>query len=147
MLAADERQHFNIDAGTLDQVLSRFGVQAGISMAGRATLTAGKSSQGLTGDFTTEAALTKLLEGTRLSYQRLPDGSYELYLGGTALALPTQKVIGEDPRKQQVYAAPRSSVYISGEDMQRFGVISAGDLLKGQPGVQVGDSRNGGGWM
>ncbi|TYK60380.1 TonB-dependent receptor [Pseudomonas synxantha] len=145
VLAADERQHFHIDAGTLDQVLSRFGVQAGISMAGRATLTAGKSSQGLTGDFTTEAALTRLLEGTRLSYQRLADGSYELYPGGTALALPTQKVTGEDPQKQQVYSAPRSSVYISGEDMQRFGVISAGDLLKGQPGVQVGDSRNGGG--
>jgi len=28
VLAADERQHFNIDAGTLDQVLSRFGVRA-----------------------------------------------------------------------------------------------------------------------
>lgn len=143
--AADERQHFNIDAGTLDQVLSRFGVQAGISMAGLAELTAGKTSNGLNGDFTTEAALTRLLDGTRLSYQRRADGSYELYKPRSALALPTQKVTGESLEREEVYSAPRSSVYISSEEMQRFGVISSGDILKGQPGVQVGDSRNGGG--
>ena len=145
VFAADERQHFNIDAGPLDQVLSRFGVQARISMAGSSTLTAGKSSKGLQGDFSTEAGLTRLLSGTGLSYQRRVDGSVELFQGGGAVVLPSQKVTGEDPAIEEVYLAPRSSVYISSEDMQRFGVISVGDVLKGQPGVQVGDSRNGGG--
>lgn len=32
--AQTERQTYNIEAGPLDQALSRFGVQAGINMAG-----------------------------------------------------------------------------------------------------------------
>ena len=138
VFAADERQHFNIDAGPLDQALSRFGVQARISMAGSSTLTAGKNSKGLQGDFSTEAGLTRLLAGTGLSYQRRVDGSVELFQGGGGVVLPAQKVTGEDPAIEQVYSAPRSTVYISSEDMQRFGVVSVGDVLKGQPGVQVG---------
>ncbi|CAI9003958.1 hemoglobin/transferrin/lactoferrin receptor protein [Pseudomonas chlororaphis] len=145
VFAAGERQHYSIDAGPLDQALSRFGVQAGINMAGSATLTEGKRSQGLQGDFSTEAGLARLLAGTGLGYQRQVDGSFELYRAGGEMVLPSQKVVGEDLEQKEVYSAPRSSLYISGEDMQRFGVISVGDLLKGQPGVQVGDSRNGGG--
>lgn len=145
--AAAERQHYSIEAGPLDQVLSRFGAEAGISMAGSALLTAGKSSPGLHGDFNPEAGLTQLLSGTGLSYQRQADGGYALRVGQGqgAVVLPAQQVKGENPEQAEVYRAPRSSVYISGEDMQRFGVVSVGDVLKGQPGVQVGDSRNGGG--
>ncbi|WP_025127919.1 TonB-dependent receptor [Pseudomonas sp. PH1b] len=145
VFAAAAAQHFSIDAGPLDQTLSRFGVLAGISMAGNASLTAGKSSQGLHGDFSPEAGLARLLLGTGLTFQRQADGSYLLRQGLEAVALPIQKVKGENLEQEDVYRAPRSSVYISGEDMQRFGVVSVGDVLKGQPGVQVGDSRNGGG--
>ena len=35
-------------------------------------------------------------------------------------------------------------MYLSSEDIDRFGRVSVGDLLQGIPGVQVGDSRNGG---
>lgn len=142
--AAQERQ-YQIDAGPLDQVLARFGVQAGISMAGNALLTIGKTSQGLHGEFTAEGGLAQLLAGTGLSYQRQPDGSYALRPRQESVALPVQKIKGENPHQEEVYRAPRSSVYISGEDLQRFGPISVGDMLKGQPGVQLGDTRNGGG--
>lgn len=144
VFAAGERP-YRIAAGPLDQVLSRFGTEAGISMAGSSLLTAGRSSQGLQGDFNTEAGLTQLLSGTGLDYQREADGGYVLRLRQEGVLLPTQQVTGEHLEEAQVYRAPRSSVYISGEDMQRFGVVSVGDMLKGQPGVQVGDSRNGGG--
>lgn len=144
VFAAGERP-YNIGAGPLDQVLSRFGTQAGISMAGNSLLTAGRNSQGLQGDFNTDAGLTQLLSGTGLDYQRQADGSYVLHVRREAVLLPTQQVMGEDVDATQVYREPRSSVYISGEEMQRFGVVSVGDVLKGQPGVQVGDSRNGGG--
>ena len=39
VFAAQERLYYDIDAGPLDQALSRFGVQAGISLAGSSTLT------------------------------------------------------------------------------------------------------------
>ncbi len=144
VFAAGERP-YSISAGPLDKVLSSFGAEAGISMAGSSLITAGKTSQGLQGDFNTEAGLTQLLSGTGLGYQRQADGGYVLRPRQQAISLPTQKVIGENFDEEEVYPAPRSSVYISGEDMQRFGVVSVGDVLKGQPGVQVGDSRNGGG--
>ncbi|WZB74840.1 TonB-dependent receptor plug domain-containing protein [Achromobacter insuavis] len=48
-------------------------------------------------------------------------------------------LVGKD-----VYSAPHSSVYLSSQDLDRYGRVSAGDLLRGVPGVQVGDSRNGG---
>lgn len=144
VLAAGERP-YSISAGPLDQVLSRFGAEAGISMAGSSLLTAGRKSQGLEGEFNTENGLAQVLSGTGLDYQRQADGGYVLRLRREAVQLPTQKVTGENLDEEEVYRAPRSSVYISGEDMQRFGAVSVGDVLKGQPGVQVGDSRNGGG--
>ncbi|MGU9825908.1 TonB-dependent receptor domain-containing protein [Pseudomonas sp. LF242] len=144
VFAAGERP-YRISAGPLDQVLSRFGAEAGISMAGSALLTADKTSHGLQGEYNIESGLTQLLSGTGLGYQRQADGGYVLRAHQGAVLLPTQKVTGENFDEEDVYRAPRSSVYISGEDMQRFGVVSVGDVLKGQPGVQVGDSRNGGG--
>ncbi len=48
----------------LDAALSRFGAQAGITMAGSSTLTAGKNTRGLQGDFSTEAGLAQLLLGS-----------------------------------------------------------------------------------
>lgn len=113
VFAQAERQPYSIDAGPLDQALSRFGVQAGISMAGSSTLTAGKRSNGLHGNFSTEAGLAQLLAGTGLSFQRQADGSVQLHPATTAVVLPSQKVTGEDLQKKAVYSAPRSAVYIS----------------------------------
>lgn len=44
----------------------------------------------------------------------------------------------------EVFTGAGSSVYITPEVRNRFGAISAADMLRGQPGVQMGDSRNGG---
>ncbi|WP_405126291.1 TonB-dependent siderophore receptor [Pseudomonas marginalis] len=75
VFAAGSSQHYSIDAGPLDSALSRFGAQAGITMAGSSTLTAGKKTQGLQGNFSTEAGLTQLLLGSGLTYERQDDGS------------------------------------------------------------------------
>jgi iron complex outermembrane receptor protein len=75
VFADGNRQHYSIGAGPLDAALSRFGAQAGISMAGSSALTAGKSTQGLQGDFSTEAGLTQLLLGSGLGFERQDDGS------------------------------------------------------------------------
>lgn len=75
VFADGNRQHYSIGAGPLDAALSRFGAQAGISMAGSSALTAGKSTQGLQGDYSTEAGLTQLLLGSGLGFERQDDGS------------------------------------------------------------------------
>jgi len=58
--------------------------------------------------------------------------------------LPTVTIY-PDSDSQAVYSSPQSSVYLTLEQLDRFGRLSAGDMLKTIPGVQVGDSRNGGG--
>lgn len=47
--------------------------------------------------------------------------------------------------KEAVYSAPKSSVYIAAEDFNKFAILSPGDVLKNQAGVELGDVRNGGG--
>lgn len=79
IFANTESQFYSIDAGPLDQALSRFGVQAGINMAVSSTLTEGKYSSGLQGDFNTIAGLERLLEGTGLSFHLNADDSFKLY--------------------------------------------------------------------
>ncbi|MCK3865562.1 STN domain-containing protein [Pseudomonas sp. B329] len=96
IFAQTERQTYNIEAGPLDLSLTRFGVQAHINMAGRSTLTANKRSNGLHGDFSTEAGLARLLEGTGLSFHRHADGSYELQSATSATAQPSQEFISDD---------------------------------------------------
>jgi len=54
-------------------------------------------------------------------------------------------IIQPDDDKRAVYSSPFSSIYLSQQQLDRFGRLSAGDMLKTIPGVQVGDSRNGGG--
>lgn len=85
-----------------------------------------------------------LLHGTGLEARRRPSG-YVLVAASRDVALSPVVVTADALPKKEVYTAPRSSVYLSSEDIDRFGRVSAGDLLKGVPGVQVGDRRNGGG--
>ena len=64
---------FNIPAGTLDQVLNGFAASAGVMLAIDGTLSAGKTSQGLSGTYTRKAALEKILAGTELDYHLSED--------------------------------------------------------------------------
>lgn len=65
--------------GPLDLALSCFGAQAGINMAVSSTLTEGKYSKGLQGNFSTIAGLERLLESTGLSFQLNADDGYKLH--------------------------------------------------------------------
>lgn len=67
--------------------------------------------------------------------------------GRSSTAVDGTSVVVEgrrDPTGTDVYEAPASTVVIPLETIERFGHPSPGDVLKGQPGVQVGDVRNGG---
>lgn len=78
--AAEAATAINLDipAGNLDQVLSRFGRQAGIQIAVNAELTGGRHSPGVTGKLGIDAALQRLLTGTGLEAVRDANGEYTL---------------------------------------------------------------------
>ncbi len=61
--------NFNIPATSLAEALNRFAEQSKLLIGGDASLTKDKQSQGLQGQFTTEQALNKLLDGSDIGYR------------------------------------------------------------------------------
>ncbi|MDX1588306.1 MAG: TonB-dependent receptor plug domain-containing protein, partial [Oleiphilaceae bacterium] len=66
---AAQTQRFNIEGGPLDAVLNRFALAADIDLSVSTELTRGKSSPGLSGSYSINEALQRLLAGTGLSYR------------------------------------------------------------------------------
>lgn len=69
---------YDIPAGPLARVLTRFSREAGIYLAGAASATEGKTSPGLKGSHGVQEGLAVLLAGTGLEAFRQADGSYGL---------------------------------------------------------------------
>jgi hemoglobin/transferrin/lactoferrin receptor protein len=143
-------RRYDIPAGPLGSALSAYAAQTGLLLVFDAALTRGLAVQPLAGRYTPRDALQRLLAGTGLEVLGRSDGSHALRAASSPSAgvesLAPVLVTADGPGNPQkdVYTAPRSSVYISSAGIDRFGRVSVGDLLKGQAGVQVGDSRNGG---
>ena len=142
--------HYAIPAAELGASLGDFANQSGLLLSFDPELTRGRTAPALHGRYSAAEALRKLLQNTDLDWTPGPQGSYLLYsrsqTSGAASELEPSLVSadpGPDP-KLQSYSQPQSLVYRSSEEIQRFAPISAGDLLTGIPGVQVGDARNGG---
>ena len=78
---AEQRQtlSYDIPAGPLTSQLNRFAAQSGIYLAGDGSLTAGKTSQALRGEYTVADGLNALLAGTGLAAVQGEDGSWSLY--------------------------------------------------------------------
>ena len=83
---------YNIPAGALGTVLTRFSSESGILIAAPAELVAGKSSKGLQGNFNTDTALYALLSGTGLEAVQETNGQYRLQITDKTTTLPTVTV-------------------------------------------------------
>ncbi|MEN9892189.1 MAG: hypothetical protein RLY78_2484 [Pseudomonadota bacterium] len=83
-------QH-DIAAGTLDEVLNRYAAQAGVTLVVDARLTAGLRSAGLQGRWAWKDGLARILDGTGLQAQALPQGGWTVLraaAAGAAAGLP-----------------------------------------------------------
>ncbi|THF66185.1 TonB-dependent siderophore receptor [Pseudothauera nasutitermitis] len=73
------RQRYAIAAGTLEDVLTRFAASAGIALSFDPALVTGLRSPGLSGDYTGEEGLRRVLAGSGLAAQPRGEGGYTLY--------------------------------------------------------------------
>lgn len=71
-------RQYNIPAGSLGNVLTRFSSESGVLLAAPAELVQGKNSNGLQGNFNTYTALHALLSGTGLEALQEANGQYRL---------------------------------------------------------------------
>lgn len=102
--AADAHRAWQIAPGTLDAVLNRFANAAGIELVVDASLTQGRQSTGLHGDYTLTQALYQLLSPHQLQAMRSSQGVYTLRaasqdtgaaLAGDGVLLPTTHVVAQ----------------------------------------------------
>lgn len=140
---------YDIDAGTLDQVLGRFGRDSGVLVAIDPSLTAGLRSNGLQGSYGERDALGLLLRGSGLEAVAAPEGGYRLRRlptpqGGVSALAPVL-VTADLDRAAAVYETPGSVAVVTREQMDRIPARSIGDVLADVPGVYSVGSRQGGG--
>lgn len=139
---------YDMPSGPLGAALSSVAVDAGIALSFQPSLTEGLVSPGLTGHYSTQEAVTRLLAGSGLDMVLRSDGSYTLVR--RQLTLDETAVIGTDKRTD---ALP--PVYAGGQVAHggRLGMLGNSDLMdapfsvstytstliKDQQAVTVGD--------
>lgn len=112
LLNANLEKNFAIPAGSLDQVLNQFALDAGLEFSSDAALTNGKTSMGLQGSYSVQQGLQKILVGTGLQY-RVNNGMVNLVAASTA-KLSTVKVSADSIQESAYgsvvgYVAKRSA--------------------------------------
>ncbi|WP_445115689.1 TonB-dependent receptor domain-containing protein [Acinetobacter sp. WZC-1] len=155
---------YDIPAMSLDRALTLFSAQSEMAFAFNPKQVLHLQSRGLKGSYGVDDGFKALLAPHGLQAQKTDKGYVIVRMakssvikrasgnaeqaGRIKVNQPSQaneNPVTMTPIKVTAQGATPSSIHISREEMDRYGNISTGDVLKGVPGVQVGDSRNGGG--
>lgn len=156
---------YDIEGGPLAIALNRFAESSGVELFYDAELTDGLISQGLQGSFGTAEALSRLLNGTGLTFRQTGENAFTLELAPQsadgAIRLGPVRVEGTTGRNtgstgsgtefgdggdtgDLAYVSPQSSSYITRDEVERNRGFQASDIFRGTPGVLSGDARNSG---
>lgn len=156
-LAQAQQTTFSIPAGPLSLALAAFGRQAGLQVTYLPSLASGKTSPGVSGDLSAEAALSHLLQGTGLSYSYAgidtvtitepkasapvtADGSIILdQIDVTAWVENAAGGSGFQGTPDWVYETPESVSVVSREAVRNSGVRDTRDLMATVSGVYSGE--------
>lgn len=94
---AQSQVHYQIAPGPLGKALTQFGVQTGVTISFDTEQTRRLSTAGLTGSYSVEEGLARLLANSGLQAQRLSNGGYVLIAanGSAALELGATTVSGQ----------------------------------------------------
>jgi hemoglobin/transferrin/lactoferrin receptor protein len=160
-----QQQQITIPAQPLDKALYALMDATGIQITYSSRLSSGKRSAPVVDDLSATAALSRLLEGTGLTYRLTGARSFTLEAlpqdgGDQTKQLGTLRVEGATASAGQPagtgtagwdgtpgteYRTPGSVAIVSREVIERFPGTSPADLLKSAPGVFSGEARSSGG--
>ena len=129
------QQQYNIAAGPLNTVLTRFATASGTLIAGDIQLAAGKQSQGLQGSYTPAQGLSQILAGTGLVAKAQPDGSFSLAKANNSVSTlePVNVSATNGDNLQNILDYDYS-------DISRQQPQDTKDLFKNEASVSVGGS-------
>ncbi len=147
--------NFNIPAQSLTSALTAFARQSGVQLAYPASLTAGKTAPALQGSLARDAALSRLLSGSGLTFSFTGANTATISGPGAdgvaatvdgAIPLDTIDVSGGSSGTAAAdlpYQTAGSTAYVSAEQISRVPPSSVADIFKGVPGVLSAQGRNG----
>jgi hemoglobin/transferrin/lactoferrin receptor protein len=153
-------QRFDIPAQPLDSALRSYMRQSGVQVVYPAALASGVTSQAVSGPFTADEALARLLQGSGMGVRRVGDGAVTLAAAG-ALQAQSPTITGplrvagdrvaegigsDEARLLDSYRSVGSTTTLDRTTLERFRGTSNGDIVKGVAGVTAGDPRVGNGF-
>ncbi|PCK33585.1 TonB-dependent receptor [Pseudoalteromonas piscicida] len=147
----------DIQPQSLEQTLIDIAQQSNMTLIFEPELIQSHTAPRLQGPATVRDALTQVLQGSGLS-MTIEDNAIILHQSKssvTATELSAIQVAGsfiapgmfDESQVEQAdlpYLKTSSAVFVDSDKIAQFRGTSAADILKGIPGVQVGESRNGG---
>ncbi|MGZ0715567.1 TonB-dependent siderophore receptor [Pseudomonas palleroniana] len=147
-LGSTSPRNYQIAPGPLGPTLSGFAMDAGIALSFLPALTEGLTSPGLSGTYSAQQAVTRLLAGSGLEMVPRDDGSYTLMLRQVMLSATT--VNGVTPRTESLSLPYSGGQVAAGGRLGMLGNTDVMDapfslstytasLIKDQQAVTVGD--------
>jgi len=161
---------YQISAGTLDNVLSKFGQQSGVLISVNGNISKDKYSQGITGSYSVENALSTLLQGTGLKVTPQSNGSYTISAGLTEengvttmseLVIQDSTVaadanpyaqpnapykaqrLSDSRRTRDIADTPATLTVLTKDLLLDSGKTELKDILSAQPGITLGTGEGG----
>lgn len=153
--SAQQATHrFDIPAGPLAGALNQLATRAGISLSFDPALVGNRHSNGLQGSYSVPQALTRLLDGSGLTWNEKQGGAISIEAlattGDGVIATGTLSVAGDaavdsagpgsDP--YATYTNPRSVAYVDRTRLDRMPQTTPSDLFDGITGVQMGNASS-----
>lgn len=158
-------QGFDIPAATLEEALRIYMRQSGVQVSWSGIDGTAIRVNAVKGNLSAAAALSRLLEGTGLTYRftaatsaileaapRADAGTVQLGTlrvegandGAGGGARGAGGTVAGNAGEGRTFTGAQSTAYFSRERIERFRGTSPGDFLSGTPGVLNGDNRNSG---
>ncbi len=142
--AQAQTKNFDIGGGDLKIALDRYLVQSGVQLIYKADDINGLSTKGVTGALAPDAALVKLLEGTRLHILRGADGAIVITLASVDDATSSEQgkaagdvVITAMRRREPAREVPMQVNALQADALERAGSKTLADYVADQPGVNL----------
>jgi hemoglobin/transferrin/lactoferrin receptor protein len=144
---------YSIPSQPLSSALIKFGQESGLQIFFDQRLTTGLTSATINGPLTNEAALSRLLAGSGLSYRFTNATTVSVIAAGGTIGADGSVMLGtivvgdgEGLRsaaelQAETYMGAGTSAYLSQGDILNKRGSSVGDMLRGIPGVMNGNNR------
>lgn len=133
----------NIAPGSLDKALNQYAAHSGFTLSVDASLTRGKQSNGLHGDYDVESGLQQLLDGSGLQVKPLGNNSWTLE-PAPAPKEDALTVVGDwlgDARENDVFEHAGARDVIRREDFAKTGATTMREVLNRIPGVSAPENN------